>query len=306
MSRLKDLHARSESQLYEELRHYVATSKKLEKLGYAQEDVSFNEGKIVDLRRKAPFGVTLHDGFKPIYECARCKKNYPVDTSTGMPKPDTCIHHPCTVYTRNYRKYADCCRSRASSAGCTRNDYHVHRDQTQSCNFVGYVRTQSRSNTDRKVFALDTEMCFTTIGLELTQVTLLDYRGQVVYDELCKPSNRILNYNTKFTGLEPGDLDEVYKTLADVQRDLLEMISAESILIGHGLDSDLKALKMFHGNIVDTAELFPHKLGLPRKKGLKQLAADYLGLIIQDGESHMSAEDARAAFKLALRYIDSR
>ena len=41
-------------------------------------------------------------------------------------------------------------------------------------------------------------------------------------------------------------------TLEDVQRELLELIAAETILIGHSLENDLNRLKMMHANCVDT------------------------------------------------------
>lgn len=71
-------------------------------------------------------------------------------------------------------------------------------------------------------------------------------------------------------------------TLRDVQAVLLSMFSADTILIGHSLESDLLALKVIHGTVVDTSVLFPHRLGLPYKRSLRNLMADYLRQIIQD------------------------
>ena len=39
---------------------------------------------------------------------------------------------------------------------------------------------------------------------------------------------------------------------------------------------------MIHGTVVDTSVLFPHRLGLPYKRSLRNLMADYLRQIIQD------------------------
>ena len=93
-----------------------------------------------------------------------------------------------------------------------------------------------------------------------------------------------------------------------------------TILIGHSLESDLKALKVMykgvqhnksrqfprkgirvfdlnciddqmkhllllqlaHINVVDTSVVFPHKLGPPYKRALRHLAVEYLQRIIQD------------------------
>ena len=48
----------------------------------------------------------------------------------------------------------------------------------------------------------------------------------------------------RFSGVTESDLKNVTTTLRDVQAVLLSMFSSETILCGHSLDSDLKALKV--------------------------------------------------------------
>ena len=48
----------------------------------------------------------------------------------------------------------------------------------------------------------------------------------------------------RFSGVTEEDLENTTITLRDVQAVLLSMFSAESILIGHSLESDLLALKV--------------------------------------------------------------
>lgn len=46
-------------------------------------------------------------------------------------------------------------------------------------------------------------------------------------------------------------------------------------------------LQLIHSSVVDTSVVFPHRLGLPYKRALKNLMADHLKRIIQDnGETH--------------------
>ena len=46
--------------------------------------------------------------------------------------------------------------------------------------------------------------------------------------------------------------------------------------------------QLIHSTVVDTAIVFPHRLGLPYKRALRNLMADHLKRIIQD-----SGEDIR-------------
>jgi RNA exonuclease 1 len=47
-------------------------------------------------------------------------------------------------------------------------------------------------------------------------------------------------------------------------------------------------LQIIHSTVVDTAIVFPHRLGLPYKRALKTLMAEYVRKIIQDsGKSYL-------------------
>ena len=68
-------------------------------------------------------------------------------------------------------------------------------------------------------------------------------------------------------------------TLTDVQTHLLTLIKPSTILLGHSLESYLRALKLSHGRCIDTALLFHHPRGRPLKPGLAWLTRKWLGWI---------------------------
>ncbi len=121
----------------------------------------------------------------------------------------------------------------------------------------------------------------------MTRVTVVNTKLQTIYETLVKPSNPILDYNSKFSGIKEGDLDRVTTTLSDVQTRLRTLFNDKTILIGHSLDSDLKALKLIHDTVIDTAQVFPHRRGLPYKRALRTLTAEFLKKIIQDDGNHL-------------------
>ena len=92
--------------------------------------------------------------------------------------------------------------------------------------------------------AIDCEMCYVGVGaeerLELTRCSVVGPDGSVIYDKLVRPAEAITNYNTAHSGITEAQMRGVTTTLEDVQRELLELVACETILIGHSLENDLK------------------------------------------------------------------
>ena len=87
--------------------------------------------------------------------------------------------------------------------------------------------------------------CYTTVGLALARVTVVDRLCDTVYDTLVRPPHPIVDYNTRFSGLTAQHFtSDVTTSLTDVQAQLLSMVSMETILLGHSLNNDLRALKV--------------------------------------------------------------
>ena len=153
----------------------------------------------------------------------------------------------------------------------------------------------------RKIYAIDCEMVLTTDDrYSLARISLIDWTGKTLLDELVKPPLPVKNYYTEFSGMTPDLLAPITTTLSDIQTKLLTLIDSSTILLGHSLESDLSALKLTHPHIIDTSLLYPHPRGPPLRSSLKFLTQKYLRREIQKtgAKGHDSVEDALAVLDL--------
>ncbi|PPQ92983.1 hypothetical protein CVT25_000184 [Psilocybe cyanescens] len=195
---------------------------------------------------------------------------------------------------------------------------------------TGWLETpqpaENESKAKQKIYAIDCEMCLTEDGKELTRVCIIDYNtGIVIYDQLVKPTKPILDYLTRWSGITAEALGPVTTTLAQVQAHVLRLLSPPTanpfsstpkatepppptpILLGHSLESDLKALKICHSRCIDTALMYHHPRGRPLKPGLAWLTKKWCGREIQTrGEGgHDPEEDARACLDLMKKKLEN-
>ncbi|XP_069562676.1 RNA exonuclease 1 homolog [Brachyistius frenatus] len=290
--------AKDDMVLYESLKDYILTDERLIESNYPLQHPEkrscaalFADNKKVNT-----------DPLKRI--CCRCGATYSVSQSGKHIRKEECNYHygkgvekrvPGGVETRY-----SCCEGVMGAPGCQVFQLHVH----DALSLDGFVSTVPRRPSDTScpgVYSLDCEMCYTIHGLELSRVTVVNSSLQVVYDTYVRPDNEVIDYITRFSGISEEDVKGNHTSLREVQETLLSFISSDTILVGHGLETDLCLLKLLHGKVVDTSVVFPHRLGPPHKLTLNNLTAEYLRRIIQESVcGHDTAEDAAACMELLL------
>ncbi|KAI3398947.1 hypothetical protein diail_8270 [Diaporthe ilicicola] len=274
-------------------------------------------------------------------KCDRCTVRFQVfpgrNIETGeLASGGQCTHHPGKSYLPDRpkgdftfipKRYRCCQQDVGESPGCAKGSNHVWKtsDPKRLATLWNYAATPPNASPDvAKAVCFDCEMGYTVYGMELIRLTATSWPdGAELLDVLVQPFGEILDLNSQYSGVFPEDLARAVSWTKDwkptaqqpgerrvlqkvsspeVARDLLfSIISPDTVLIGHGLENDLNAMRMVHPKLVDTILLYPHRRGLPIRNGLKVLMELHLNrrIQMQGAEGHDSAEDARAAGELA-------
>jgi RNA exonuclease 4 len=132
----------------------------------------------------------------------------------------------------------------------------------------------------------------------LARVSIVNYFGLVLYDVYIKPTGRVTDWRTKYSGIRPADVlspegsqlnagANAALSFEDVQEKVKEIVQGR-ILIGHALQNDLTILKLSHpkDKIRDTSlyEPFRGKYSNGRLPSLKKMVQGELNVAIQKGE----------------------
>lgn len=286
--------------LYQRLKEHLLTEAQLKENGYPFAHPKRPGGAVLfTTQEKPPPDASCR-------LCCRCGTQYLVAPSGRCVHQEECHYHwgrlRPTPTAGGWEIQYTCCSAPIGSPGCQVAQQHVQDGRQQD--LQGFVQTLDKElppGAHPGIYALDCEMSYTTSGLELTRVSVVDSALRLVYDTFVRPDRDIVDYNTRFSGVTAADLARTSISIRDVQAALLTLFNAHTILIGHSLQSDLLALRLIHGTVLDTSVLFPHRRGLPYKRSLHNLAAHYLGHVIQDRtDGHSSIEDASACMRLVI------
>ena len=170
----------------------------------------------------------------------------------------------------------------------------------------------SAESPGKEVIAIDCEMVWVSKDGKrriLARVSIVDNSGDLMYDKYVKPTEEVVDYRTKYSGIRPADIENG-ADFKEVQREVKKIISGK-VLVGQSIQEDLKALRLGHPplQIRDTALCPKFQAGFAGRNkdtpGLKWLSQHYLGawgMKVQEGE-HNSIEDAQAAMRLYTKFM---
>jgi RNA exonuclease 4 len=162
-------------------------------------------------------------------------------------------------------------------------------------------------------FALDCEMV--GVGEEgldsaVARITIVNWENNVVLDTFVKVPVPVMDYRTYVSGIVAQDIESDKALSFEEARNTVTDIIRGKILIGHGLENDLRALDLTHpvSDVRDTACYTPYmqqivdsKSGalVVRPRKLRDLTREKLGRDIQlPGSPHCPIDDAVAAIDL--------
>lgn len=161
-------------------------------------------------------------------------------------------------------------------------------------------------NLPGKMVAVDCEMVGTGPKgrvSSLARCSIVNYNGDVLYDDYVLPPCHIVDYRTRWSGIRKCHMAKA--TPFKIARSQILKILRGKIVIGHAIHNDYKALQYFHPKSLtrDTSQipLLNRKADCPENVtlSLKHLTKKLLHRDIQAGKSgHSSVEDAQATMEL--------
>ncbi|EGW32477.1 uncharacterized protein SPAPADRAFT_55921 [Spathaspora passalidarum NRRL Y-27907] len=279
----------SKQEQLEILRKWSISTEKLSKFGFVM-DIPKVEDSEESLSRK----------------CSRCGTQF--QTSEQL-QPIECHYHCGKIRRKQDRsRYHECCMAEENQNPCSVAKHHVYLLDTveEKQKSIPYQFTRDLFKETREeypVLGIDCEMGFTTKGFELMRITAVDFfTNATVLDVYVLPFGEVVDLNTRFSGI--SEINDKFVSFDESLRQLGQVMDSNTILIGHGLENDMNAMRLIHDKIIDTSILYPKFQPSPTFRwSLKDLAFKFLSRNIQIGE-HDSAEDSIAAIDIVKHFMN--
>lgn len=171
----------------------------------------------------------------------------------------------------------NCCSKDVSDKGCVRGPHVFYESEPETLHLrhaFSPIENSGSTSELLDVAALDCEMIYTTGGLRVARVSVVDGFANHVFDEIVRMDDgvEVLDFNTRFSGITQEMYEErAVLPLSSIRQSLNALIGQDTILIGHALENDLKTLRLVHHRCIDTVFLYPHPRGAPYRRSLRDL-----------------------------------
>ncbi|XP_060858336.1 RNA exonuclease 4-like isoform X2 [Metopolophium dirhodum] len=181
--------------------------------------------------------------------------------------------------------------------------YMIFRDDWESqINLKNNAVIQEKENNDIEVLAIDCEKIGVqqgnTHGNMLARVSIVNSKGEIIYDKFVKNTAKVTDYRTSLSGIQPKDI--LYGVGISKVKKQVARILKNKLLVGHSLKNNFRMLEISHPEHmlrdISTCSTFTI-LTKNQKPSLKRLARYYFETVLPDGE-HRSVENAKAALRL--------
>ena len=126
-----------------------------------------------------------------------------------------------------------------------------------------------------------------------------------VIDMLVKPKDKVTWLKTEHSGIDEEMMASATKTLQDAHEALRKHIRPGTIIVGHDLTNDFRAMRFAHPWIIDTALLYPLN-DRGGRSGLKELVKKHFREELRPTGKHNPFDDAKAALRLAKLFMDDK
>jgi RNA exonuclease 1 len=170
----------------------------------------------------------------------------------------------CNRYLLDTQRWT-CCDQPGAADPCSGAYEHIPRMQTLTelsklYQFHSTPLVSPKQSDVRPAVAIDCEMGTAVSGdSELIRLTLIDYfSGAVLIDKIVEPDVPMLHLNTKYSGVSWAVFNRArrqgisLKGKGGARRAVWKYVGADTIVIGHGITNDLRALRWIHTLVADS------------------------------------------------------
>ncbi|OAQ93089.1 RNA exonuclease [Purpureocillium lilacinum] len=207
-----------------------------------------------------------------------------------LPEPDKAMNARCTFHPGKvaYRKWT-CCDGHIMAKPCTKRENHSPRAYGRGEleeNWKFFATPAPLPPGRRKsAVVIDCEMGNAASGeSELIRVSVVDFfTREVLLDKLVSPRVQMAHYNTRYSGITRQMMENARRrrTCLDgreaAREAIWRFVGPETIVVGHGAQSDLTSLRWIHTLVIDTL-----MVEMNRRRAEREMA---------EAEKAMQAED---------------